>query len=133
MFLYSSWLNTSLATRHKIANEFGIQKKGSTHVIDNQVQNDGYLVKDIEETLTTKVLQEFVGTEEKEPATLWNMFIQKFEAPVSVPLEILHKPEPTINTVMEKLEELGKAIDEHPVEKTEVKKRKYVRKEKKSE
>jgi len=62
MFLYSSWLKTPLHIRHKIAAEFGIYKKGSIHVVDNHVQNDGYLVSDIEENLTIQTLQNYLAT-----------------------------------------------------------------------
>jgi hypothetical protein len=110
MFLYSSWLKTPLHIRHKIAAEFGIYKKGSIHVVDNHVQNDGYLVSDIEENLTIQTLQNYLETEEKDPATLWNMFVQEVEnprikeAPVSVPIEILSEVE--ITSVKEEVKDV---------------------------
>lgn len=85
MYLYSSWLKTPLHIRHKIAAEFGIIKKGSIHVVNDQIQSDGYLVADIESTLTTNVLQEYLGIKEEDSVKLWGMFVDAFENPTVEP------------------------------------------------
>lgn len=51
MFLYSKWLSLPLPTRIAIAKELGIAKVGSTHVVDNRVESDGYPMRDVEAAL----------------------------------------------------------------------------------
>lgn len=50
-FLYSRWLALPLSTRVKIATELGIAKTGSTHVVDNRVESDGYSINTVEAAL----------------------------------------------------------------------------------
>lgn len=50
-FLYSRWLALPLHIRVKIATEFGIAKTGSTHVVDNRIESDGYNIKTVEAAL----------------------------------------------------------------------------------
>lgn len=50
-FLYSRWLALPLSTRVKLATEFGIAKTGSTHVVDNRVESDGYNINTVEAAL----------------------------------------------------------------------------------
>lgn len=50
-FLYSRWLELSLATRQVIAREFGIAKSGPTHVQDNRIVSDGFDIKTVESAL----------------------------------------------------------------------------------
>ena len=45
MFLYSSWMSLPINTRHKIAREFGIIKRGSTEVVDNHVKSDVFVIE----------------------------------------------------------------------------------------
>lgn len=79
MILYSQWLSLPISTRHKIASEFNIIKKGITHVVDNQVKDDGYHIKDIESALTMHNLQKYFGTTESDPAILWSYLVDKME------------------------------------------------------
>lgn len=79
MFLYHQWGKLSITTRAKIAKDFGIQKKRSTHVSDNRIVDDGYLLEDVETALAFDKIRAYVGTEETEPQILWNMFIEKVE------------------------------------------------------
>lgn len=81
MILYSSWLNLPLATRHKIADAFGIIKKGSTHVVDNTIQSDGFLIKEVEEALNVDALQKYLGSEETDMKILFDMLAKKVEQP----------------------------------------------------
>lgn len=78
-FLYSHWLELSLATRNKIAGEFGIIKKHSTEVFNNQIKSDGYELKDIESNLTPERIREYLKTTEQNATVLWNYLIDKME------------------------------------------------------
>lgn len=89
MFLYSLWCDLPLATRHKIALDFGIEKKGPTEVFSNTIKSDGYLVKDIETALTVEVLQKYIGTQETQLHILWTMLMDKLEGK-----EVIEKLEP---------------------------------------
>lgn len=79
MFLYSHWVNASLATRQKIAKQFGIIKRGPTEVVNDAIKSDGYLLKEVEEALNIDAIQKFLETEETEYVLLWNMLIDKVE------------------------------------------------------
>lgn len=82
MFLYSVWLQLSTTTKIKLAKEFNISKTGSTHVVNNEVQNDGFLLKDIEGAITRTSLQKYLNVPEEDMTTLWNMLINKIEGKV---------------------------------------------------
>ncbi len=79
MFLYSHWLELPIQTRHKIANYFGIIKRGSTEVVDNRVKSDGYLIKEIETALSKEKLQAYIGLELDSLPVLWEMMVNKIE------------------------------------------------------
>lgn len=79
MILFSQWLSLPLPTRHKIASQFNITKKGPTHVVDNVVKDDGYAIKDIESALTMDSLQKYLGTTEQNLTVLWNYLVDKIE------------------------------------------------------
>lgn len=80
MILYSRWLSLPLDIRHKIAAEFNIAKKGATHVVDNKVQNDGFLIEEIETALNRDALQLYLGMmKEKEMEVLWNTLVARMK------------------------------------------------------
>lgn len=79
MFLYSQWLKTPINTRIKIAEQFGIKKTGSTHVSDNKIQNDGFLITDVESALTPEAISAYLGIAETHPERLWIALIDKIE------------------------------------------------------
>ncbi len=85
MFLYSHWLNLSIPTRIKIAREFGIEKKGQTHVEDNKVKSDGYHLVDIEKNLNVDSIKGYLETNETSMSVLWTMLIDKMEGRMKVP------------------------------------------------
>lgn len=87
-FLYSKWLQLDLSTRHRIASEFGIIKKNSTHVQDNVVVNDGYLIQDVEQALNLDAMQRVLNTTETDMAILWDILIHSTPAPKVKPLEV---------------------------------------------
>lgn len=91
MFLYSHWCALSITTRHKLASEFGIIKKGSTEVFDNQIKHDGYVIKDIESALTLDAIQKYLGTTETDLQILWGWLVDKIEGRGIITPEILHK------------------------------------------
>lgn len=88
MLLYGSWISLPISIRHKIASEFNITKKGSTHVQDNEIISDGYNIKDIESTLTLDNLQKYVNTDEKHMDILWVMLISKIKSLLN-PIEVI--------------------------------------------
>ena len=79
MILYYQWAELSLATRVKIAGQFGIKKTGPTEVFANTIKSDGYAIKDIEMALTIPALQKFLGTTETDHTLLWNCMVDKIE------------------------------------------------------
>lgn len=79
LFLYSKWLGLPINTRIKIAGQFGIQKRGSTEVVDNQIKSDGYVVKEIEEALNIDAIQTYLEVTETDMMTLWLWLIDKIE------------------------------------------------------
>lgn len=95
MFLYHKWLELPLSTRNKIAGEFNIQKKNSTHVVDNIVQSDGYLVKDIEEALNIDAIQKRYNTEETDMVILWDYVVNGKPEPVASLDDILKEANKT--------------------------------------
>lgn len=84
MILYSSWLKLPIHIRHKIAADFGIVKKGSTHVFNNEIQSDGFLIHEVEAALSVEALQAFLGTRETDHITLWNEMVYRAENPDEV-------------------------------------------------
>ena len=77
--MYHAWMNLPLTTRYEIASQFGIIKKNPTHVFDNVVKDDGFIIKDIEEALTIDALQKYLGNTETDHTLLWNMTLDKIE------------------------------------------------------
>lgn len=78
MFLYSHWLRLPIMTRIKIAHLFNIEKKGATHVVDNQIQNDGFSVKDIESAITKDSIHSYIGdTSINDLEILFNKLVDK--------------------------------------------------------
>lgn len=81
VFLYSAWMNLPLSTRAALAEQFGFKKIGSTHVQDNRIISDGYVVKDIELALTKEALEAYLGVEYTDPIVMWELLIKRIEAP----------------------------------------------------
>ena len=79
MFLYSAWRSTSINTRVQIAEKFGIIKVGPTHVRDNYVESDGYKIEDVEKALNIDAIQEFLGVEQTDMVTLFELLVAKIE------------------------------------------------------
>lgn len=79
MFLYSKWLSLDLPTRIKIAEIFDIIKRGSTHVVDNRIQSDGYNIEEVEAKLSVENLQKYLVTKESDPHVLWDLFTARLE------------------------------------------------------
>lgn len=80
MFLFAQWLRLPINVRHKIASEFGIIKRGSTHVVDNKIQSDGFLVEEVEGALTKDALKLYLGMmQENDMTVLWEAFIARMK------------------------------------------------------
>lgn len=108
MFLYHKWLELSLPTRNKLAEIFGIVKKGPTEVFNNTIKSDGYVIKEIEEALNIDAIQKFVETEETDMQKIWTMLVDKIEGrevKMNEPTHLTHNLNgPTV--VTEKIEEV---------------------------
>lgn len=92
MFLYSQWLSLPITTRIKIANDFGIIKKGSTHVVNNEIQSDGFSVKDIETALNTEAIQIYTGVLSNDLTILWAALVIKAQSDVHETNVVLDVP-----------------------------------------
>lgn len=79
MILYHLWLQLPIQTRHKIAAQFNIPKRGPTEVFDNQIKADGYNIKEIEERLNKLSLQMFLDVKETDELLLWTWMLDKIE------------------------------------------------------
>jgi len=79
MMLYSWWLVLPLSTRNKLAETFGIPKKGSVQVDSNVVRHDGYNVEDIEKAITVATMQDYLQLESTDTEGLWRMTLDKIE------------------------------------------------------
>ena len=75
VFLYGEWLRLPINIRHKIAADFGIKKKRSTHVSNDAVIDDGYVLQDIEEALSVMNMQHFLDTDESDTNVLWDYLV----------------------------------------------------------
>lgn len=91
--LYSKWREISLPTRIQIAEALGIKKHGPTHVRDNVVESDGYLLNEVEAALNVDKLQAYLGSDERDEATLVKMLVDKIEGNVDTTekVEVLEK------------------------------------------
>jgi len=113
-FLYSKWLELDLPTRHRIAQEFGIVKRNSTHVQDNVVVSDGYLIKEVEQALNLDAMQRVLNTSETDMAILWDILVNstpvsKSEtAPLQVSSEDVEPKIEEVNTIEDKPKKHGK-------------------------
>ncbi len=92
IFLYSHWLKLPIATRHALARQFNIIKKNPTHVVDDQVREDGYVLGDIESALTVPAMSAYTGLPFENAEMLWN--------------DVIAKAEGRVVTVEEKMEEI---------------------------
>lgn len=135
LFLYSDWHKLPLETRIKIAQIFGITKIRSTHVADNRVVDDGYLVEDIEAKLTEENMKTYLVSGFSKDASVFELFrmvIAKVEGrvpeevveTVSVPEEVVPET-PTTEDPQEVVSETNvsepEVVREEVVEKPEPK------------
>lgn len=79
MFLFSHWLELNINTRHKIAAQFDIIKRGSTEVVENTIKSDGYNIKEIEAALNVDAIQTYLDTQEADMTKLWVGLVNKIE------------------------------------------------------
>lgn len=77
MFSYSLWRQTPINTRIEIARVFGIAKIGSTHVVNNVVESDGYKVEDVDRALNVESIQNYTNSKETDPNVLWELLVAK--------------------------------------------------------
>ncbi len=105
MILYSRWLSLPLHVRGKIAADFDIPKLRSTHVINNEVADDGYDINMIENALTKEAMQRFIPSQEEDLNVLFNLLVDKAEGKLPEPIVIPPlpplPPEPIITVLPE--------------------------------
>ncbi len=78
-FPYGHWMKLPINTRHAIATQFGITKTKPTHVSNNEIVDDGYAYKDLDEKLKIQVLQQFLGSKETDYSVLWGWLVELME------------------------------------------------------
>ncbi len=71
--------------RQKIAAEFNIAKKRPTHVSDNHVVDDGYMVADIEMMLTAENIRAYLDCPESDVSVLWDMLVSEMDGTKMAP------------------------------------------------
>jgi hypothetical protein len=93
MFLYSKWLSLPLSKRIELANKLGVAKVRSTHVANDVIVDDGYVISDIEGALTVEAMQALTGSKSTDVLVLWELLIA--EPAVEVVAETPAAPEVT--------------------------------------
>lgn len=83
---YSKWLSLSLSTRVKIAQRLGIAKTGSTHVVNNIVESDGYKVYDVENAIAASGIDFDVLVAEAEGVIVTPKAVEP-QSPMAQPIE----------------------------------------------
>lgn len=83
--LYSRWLAVPLETRNKIAQLFGIGRRGGVEVNSNEIKSDGYLIQDVEQALNVEALQNYLRTTETNLEVLWNNLLAVVEGRATLP------------------------------------------------
>lgn len=68
-----------MATRSKIAEAFGFIKVRPTHVVNNEIADDGFNVKDIEAAITVEKLQHFLQSLESDLDKLFDLLVDTLE------------------------------------------------------
>lgn len=104
MFTYSIWLSLTLPERQEVARKLGIAKTGSTHVVNDRVESDGYALQAVEAALESFARENSIN----DPETLKNSF-KKLLAP-----ETSEVVEEVPNEVPEVKEEVKPAEVEKP-------------------
>lgn len=95
MFMYSHWRALPLSTRALIAARFGIAKTGPTHVVNNQIESDGYKVEAIEGALNIDAIQAFTDSKLTDVQALWDLMVAKIEGrTVEIPVVEMITPFP---------------------------------------
>ncbi len=89
ILLYSRWLNLPISTRQAIAQAFNIHKKNPTHVVDNLVRDDGYVIGDVESALTAVAMEAFVGAKFEDANALLDAVVAKAEGRVVEPVAVV--------------------------------------------
>lgn len=92
MIHYSKWLSLPLTTRQKIAEVFGIEKKGPTEVFSNTIKSDGYAIQDIENALSRETMSAYVQRESTDLNALFDFMVDKIEGREVTPLITNTKP-----------------------------------------
>lgn len=116
---YSKWLETSLGTRIKIAQQFGISKHRSTHVSNNVVIDDGYNIADVERVLDVNNLQTFLNSTETDIILLYSHLVDVMEGKVAIIMntEDSVTPVPEVDSVPTAYEEPKKKVVKKTVKK----------------
>lgn len=77
--LYSQWRNLPLSTRQTIAANFGITKKVSIEVFNNEIKSDGFIFEEVEAALTVPAIQRFLDSGEVDMPILWEQLVARIE------------------------------------------------------
>ncbi len=85
--------------RAQIATAFGIAKVGPTHVVNNQIESDGYKIDDVERALNVDAIQTYVGSDSTDMTFLWEALLAKAEGrelPTLAPHVVVEEETPII-------------------------------------
>lgn len=111
---YSSWISLPLSTRVKIAEAFGFLKLRSTHVADNQVVDDGYILQDVENALKVASLQNYLKSTETDVTKLFQTLVDKMEGretpPIVIPEEVVYSEYEAYEAVEQPVKKVKKVV-----------------------
>lgn len=78
-FPLARWQELPMHTRLALAQQFGIHKSGSVHVIDSRIVQDGYTLQEIQNKLTPDAVREWTGSTVEDINELWDEMVAKAE------------------------------------------------------
>lgn len=94
--IYSGmWIPLQYEVKMKIVELFKIPRNGATHVVDGQVQSDGYLDRDLA-VLNVLNLQKVLDTDETNLFVLWNDLIAMIETQLTPAIEEIQEQKPNV-------------------------------------
>ncbi len=83
LFSYQLWLALPLSTRHKLAEKYGVARTRPIHVVNNEVSDDGYDLKQLTTAFSLSKLEAYLApASDMTYQELWDAMISEIEGKV---------------------------------------------------
>jgi hypothetical protein len=89
------WISLPKEIKDKLAGVFHIPKRGTVHVSDGRIIEDGFMKEDLTRCLTLEAMQKYTGSTSDKFIELLSLSIEKVEGNVVPPGEPQNVPAPT--------------------------------------